>query len=863
MRHSPLPKRSELPRVAVIGIHGVNTNEPFLTARTMAKMLLKPDPKEPGYPEFSERAEHILVEPVRTYSTDSGASTRKEGRPLFDERPPSIRSAHDKPIAADDPPIDHQYMYDQLSQYTVEGSDAFYDTIKIEGHPPGDKCRVDVFELYWADLSRRAYGVFQGFIELYDTLFFLCSLGRKTLDFVRAAHPKALSWHAFGFAQVMAERVLVLAVPIINLCLLAMASVLLPALFGQTKIVLITLSSLEALAVCGMVIFYLRRSLAWDGWRWPFLFLAMCLIVGLAVYLSMSVPIGADKSNGYRVLGCLWACTALGAVVYVCSLHDRLRRGATFSGCLAALISVLIFARELGTYTVHTAGANAQEDEQRLLVDVVVRTCEWLLTALNVAWVLFLFFLVLMNVADFVATRSGCGGSNCKVKERCRRAAWTAEISLILPAALIVILTSAFWKILIGLLSKVPGADQLNQTPVSLVEVHDWFAAFLPSGIGSLQKSAATERDKFPTIHHAIDKLINMQGSDLIVVCLVLTFVGLLAVWALLPAIVADINPPKGNPDKEKSVWLGSSLDAGYRTLRFAGEILRWTYLMSAAFVFAHLLGFDEAMGPLATLVPKLNAKLTSVGILDPGATLIAILGAAIVLILTAGQGPLSFIALGFKAAIAVALDVVAWLRVRPERQNPKGRICARFVSLLRHICSEHTAGASYRGIVLVAHSQGTVITTDLLRFLKYQFRGPGYDPALEPLKTDLPIYLMTFGNPLRQLYDLRFPNLYAWTFQGSSDEARPKADDVGVRAWINGYRSGDYVGRFLWQKETKDAWDPDPDPPQNTFRKHQEFCLGEGAHVHYFDATAPTVPLWLNKVIVEIVKGRMPPGSA
>ena len=109
-------------------------------------------------------------------------------------------------------------------QYKVEGSDAFYDTIKIEGNPPGDKCSVDVFELYWADLSRRAYGVFQGFIELYDTLFFLCSLGRKTLDFVRGAHPKVLSWQFFGFAQVMAERVLVLAVPIINLCLLAIAS---------------------------------------------------------------------------------------------------------------------------------------------------------------------------------------------------------------------------------------------------------------------------------------------------------------------------------------------------------------------------------------------------------------------------------------------------------------------------------------------------------------------------------------------------------------------------------------------------------------------------------------------------------------
>ena len=97
-------------------------------------------------------------------------------------------------------------------------------------------------------LSRRAYGVFQGFVELYDTLFFLCSLGRKTLDFVRAAHPNSISWLVFGFAQVMAERVLVLAVPIVNLCLLAIATVLLPALFGHAQIVLVCLGSLDVLA---------------------------------------------------------------------------------------------------------------------------------------------------------------------------------------------------------------------------------------------------------------------------------------------------------------------------------------------------------------------------------------------------------------------------------------------------------------------------------------------------------------------------------------------------------------------------------------------------------------------------------------
>jgi hypothetical protein len=287
---------------------------------------------------------------------------------------------------------------------------------------------------------------------------------------------------------------------------------------------------------------------------------------------------------------------------------------------------------------------------------------------------------------------------------------------------------------LIELLSKVPGAKLLDQVHVSMVDVPGWFA---PSGIAALQKSLETDPQNAPTIHQAIDTSINMQGNDLIVVCLVLVFVGVLAVWALLPVIIADVDPPNGDPEEVKSVWLGSSLDAGYKTLRFAGEILRWTYLACAAYVFAHLFSFNPAIEPFKTLVDNLRGQLAPSGINEVGATLIAILGTAIVLILTAGQGPLSFLALGFKAAIAVALDVIAWLRVRPEKQNPKGRICARFVSLLRHVCSEHTAGASYQGIVLVAHSQGTVITADLLRFLHYQLKGPddphwgkvGYEP--------------------------------------------------------------------------------------------------------------------------------------
>jgi hypothetical protein len=49
---------------------------------------------------------------------------------------------------------------------------------------------------------------------------------------------------------------------------------------------------------------------------------------------------------------------------------------------------------------------------------------------------------------------------------------------------------------------------------------------------------------------------------------------------------------------------------------------------------------------------------------------------------------------------------------------------------------------------------------------------------SFEPLKSELPIYLMTFGNPLRPLHDLRW---YAWTFRpGPPDKEGPLTKELG-----------------------------------------------------------------------------------
>ena len=83
----------------------------------------------------------------------------------------------------------------------------------------------------------------------------------------------------------------------------------------------------------------------------------------------------------------------------------------------------------------------------------------------------------------------------------------------------------------------------------------------------------------------------------------------------------------------------------------------------------------------------------------------------------------------------------------------------------------------------------------------------------------------------------------------------------------MNAYRSADYVGRHLWRPDACDflhasaparsfhpwvtgrfpAIASETAPP---LRNRREFCIGAGAHTHYWDATAPHIALELDALI-------------
>ena len=213
--------------IAVIAVHGVADQQPNLTARQIADLLVRDDPSAGAFYEGDAR---IVVDPVVV---------------------PRIQK--DTLWAQD---AGFTFMYGQLTgDVDCHGEHRVgplpretFDTACLSGVTP-DGSSVHIYEMYWADLSRLGNSFRRIFGEFYQLLFHVSSLGRHTvdearddakvaMDEARRARGKPLGWQAANVpafhgkwkwlarAQRAAGHVLTLPVPILNLYLLAVAATL-------------------------------------------------------------------------------------------------------------------------------------------------------------------------------------------------------------------------------------------------------------------------------------------------------------------------------------------------------------------------------------------------------------------------------------------------------------------------------------------------------------------------------------------------------------------------------------------------------------------------------------------------------------
>lgn len=761
-------------KIAVIAVHGVADQQPRETANTVANLLLHmgPDDAPPRYSNFKTHELRIPHRPVRLVQPAPALSGDESEN------------------------CQHQFLRGQLEQYREPDPAATYDTIRNEGvrhgNAPGAEREVHIYEMYWADLSRLGNSFLTFFVELYQLLFHLCTVGAKTARFAKEQHEDIFAWRAFSKCIQYASHCIRLPIPIANLFVLALVALAASAEIPADTIVVRKL--IIGVFCIGLALYVARRLRKLvEAVLWPYVLPTVAIIAG-GLWLGIEPILTANGSLHLLhlevwivLLVLLWA---------ILKRYNKRHPHAKLWGIVIGTIATLLLAYSLWR----------NPD--------VIDACQWcghqLLKGLGYIWAL----VIVMAFA-------GCGVGWRAIKRTppesrnsARRAVFTANLITSLTGFVMLVINIALWGLV---------ASGLQQV--------------LPAGkFPALTKIAKSIQE------HLSTTTILPGMATLLIIMAVAT---LWAVWSLIPAVGAEVDTPP--PEERSSRWIGQSLTTAFRAMTWSGYIGIACFsvlLFAAVFLsvggnpIAYLKQWDQ---PAAGELFKSFSWLILLFLVAPFFL----------------KGFLVKISAGFRQGLDVALDVINYLREHPADSTIRAQIFARYVSLLRSVCNWKSPldKEGYDRIIIFAHSQGTIITVDLLRFLKVE-----PDPELNALAAAQSIQLFTMGCPLRQLYGLRFPHLYDWARhpgaplpdQTLPPDQRPDPTRLlSVVQWVNAYRSGDYVGRNLWRSEKDKVVYALPDViSEDAAGTRREFCIGGGAHTHYWDKTALPIVEELDRLI-------------
>lgn len=839
-------------KVAVVAVHGVGDQMPFETAHRIGDLLQDlnigdppggplPTPassQSPVYYPFREQTLRLDVRPTVVRPAAQGKQLLETDARLQESRGPFNTWAKDclrRGETIEDDEIWYQFTRGQLVGYQGDDPEDTYQTVRMEGsrapQDGQDQFDVHIYEVYWADLSRLKAGVFSIFTELYQLLFHLPSLGTATVN-AAALHHRSSGWRMFRNLQTYTAGILTVPIPILNLFLLGTIAIVvtLNALRNANAEVVLSAGTLGMALIGGSGWLFWRRlgNRPIRTWVWLSPLPVIGAIVAIVMKHSVSRAVQQKWASSAQISACCIVAIIVAFLLFLILRIYDLRRPGVLKW--AGILGLLVFAAGVGS--VYFLSPNPDQLQQGILF--WVRQFEICDTALLLAWGLFF----LTGLGSFVT--GGVAVAGTRTDKLSHRSWWTGLLMLSLPALVFLIVTVGAWYLVADLIPRyLPDAN--------------YHALWVRFGVRSVKQIPSTLQAHLGIVFKTL-----MVGAVASVA---------FAIWGLAPVVWTEVFPVKSSPQSRAadSSRLGRWLTLGFHGLLVSGVIL-----------YAATMIVLPGISVLSLFYQK--SKFLYVY-----ASFAAVSGTAFAALFLV-RGRLKKLVLGFRPILDMLLDVDNWFREHPLASNPKARICGRYVSILRYICNwrEYPAkdDSGYDGIVIIAHSQGTVITAGLLRFLKKESQDnfPDYDPELAKLN-GIPIYLFTMGCPLRQLYGLRFPHLYHWARHDDQSVMNPwKHGDIpknqmpdpgellGVSLWVNCYRSGDYVGRYLWRTDSCDyLWTGDccAHPPAlateyNSTDEVQrlEFCIGAGAHTHYWDRTAGIVAKELDRLISTMGSG-------
>ncbi len=795
-------------QVAVIAVHGVADQRPGQTVRELARLLGHGGSGAPRYVEGE--LQQVIVPVVRLASRRETALASTAG----DAAPPAMaepNAAATSPGQASDffvaqkrsrsideaqfgDDLDLQLSDHLLSRYRPAERDGVYESTRISLQRQVDGTRVDLYEMYWADFSRLQPGGIRALSASYQLFFHFGTLARDVVDQVALATGR-------GGALRLLQRLHAWSAWLMKgpAALLQLAMLLL-VVFGAAALVppeqhRFVLGLGGGVAAVGLVLA---------------MFLAAQRADGVAARLRAALP---------------WAIGAVaGAAISAMAITMPELLGALYVGTAVLLVSavgvvlVLRYARTvrsvqvIGLAAVLAAGGllavNAERVQSQVttmyewMLIAALSTGEYLLAALLCAWALLVLVQIAALLLGFALSRRDQPDVAASLA--------TARIGMVVSTALFAMLSLVLWSVI----AYVAG--------LGLKEL-----LFEPVLFGTGYRSAAIFFEgQVQDVGSLFTPLLALAGV-----------IGVVTLAALGPSLREELAPGAQPQSAAWTARLGRWWTAARRWLGVLfGVVVPALALFGGAI---YLLFLMEKLFGLHGVVEWLGTRdevLLTIGKwLAAGAVTITALGARF----TATFGKL-------RVALDAVLDVDNYFRDPIDQRPPRARIFSRYAALL-----DYVRARGYSRVLIVAHSQGSVLSADLLRYLHRtgRLRAHAGETALS---------MVTVGSPLRDLYAARFPLLYRWLGPPPTafERAGPSAAELGLTQWVNAYRSGDYVGRSIWTPAADGAMfrvatlDPSGHVTAQRADDRAEFCIGAGAHTHYFSDDAVALAAEIDRLI-------------
>jgi hypothetical protein len=750
----------------------------------------------------------------------------KYSSPFTAERLGQVNSADKDPLR-NSGDLGLQLHYHLLRGTVLPDGDKTYAASRH--HLAKDGTKVEVLDFYWGDLSGLDGAVTRIIAELYTLIFHVCQLGRDTVHHMTHAINTAVTPPVPG-TQVphQAKAPDPTAATEFWADVLSNAHQYADLLFTKPSGVLNALLVLLTVWWLGLAwlfpVMAERPDSAWQTLATVILAIAASLLIAVDFYLRGRAALASSSALAIATgLACGWILLAgqkhhfglhfvaiawgvLLAAVFIAFMDfckSRVR-GVGHWGLGLGLLLLGFMALGAWRATAETQASPGPNAPPLVWVYATLNGIEVITMALVLVWAVLAGFVVCLVVAGAVLKWMG------RANPTITRSVDTGRFGLYVSIAMFTTITIAAWGLAIASVKdSIPAYEYLPMN--HHMGLRDQAQAF-------------------------VDLRFQQSSAMFAPALLVLLGVLMAAIAMLFPSVLAEIFTPAAETDGDNK---GKTLG---HWLTVMGRVFSWT-LSKVIFGCAILFVFwgyfslhtidatrDDCQGALCGVFAILGQNSDNM----LGFLTYLVAGSAAGLLVIGGKvfGSVRNIRL----ALDAALDVDRHFREFPDRATPRGRVAARLLSVLNAVSAQ-----GYDRVVICAHSQGTIIITEMLRDL--QFRDPAFMAAMAPM------HLFTCGSPLRQLYAARFPALYTWVERQMTEQTNgPHAANLGVERWTNAYCTGDYVGRWLWQQPGQDLLATGQNFDDGIHRQH---CLGKGAHTHYYDARMVQVAREIERLVL------------